>query len=184
VINENFYIDLYGEFIGYPMKGKLSESGLEGYGIAKNIDDLKSSPLATLLPTYIDRIDYEDMVDYGFDLTLELEPVYSMPLAQGVRFTAGLPLTYKFYPGKKYDVTVPDDVVATVFSVAGRDISALQLKDEDPSHDLSVKPSVAFFFTDFLLPTELKLNYSAPIAGNNKMATHSLTLQIKLYFRI
>jgi hypothetical protein len=153
VVNENFYLDLYGEFIGYPVKGKLSESGLTEYGIIQN---LKGA-----------QIEYSDEVDYGFDLTLELEPVYSLPLAQGVRFTAGLPLTYQFSPAKKYDIN----------------ISVSEL-DEDSSHALNLKPSVAFFFTDFLLPTELKLNYSAPIAGNNKMATHSLTLQIKVYFRI
>jgi hypothetical protein len=193
VINENFYIDLYGEFISYPVKGKLKESGLQGYGIAKNIDETKKKLAASPIPAMAasaDKISYEDEVNYGFDLILELEPVFSTPLAKGVKFTTGLPLVYKYYPGKKYDVTVPDDVVAflgnlpapyTPYSV---DISLLQLEDEDPSHDLSLKPNVAFFFTDFLLPTELKLNYSAPIAGKNQKATHSVTLQIKIYFRI
>jgi hypothetical protein len=176
VINENFYIDLYGEFIGYPMKGKLTESGYKEYAISKNIDVTKASLAGTPLAG---ELSYTDEVNLGYDLTLELEPVYSLPLAQGVRFTAGLPLTYKFYPGKKYDVTVSDQLVAVNPAAA-----ALRLEDEDPSHDLSLKPSVAFFFTDFFLPTELKLNYSAPIAGNNKMATHSVTLQIKIYFRI
>jgi hypothetical protein len=173
VINENFYIDLYGEFIGYPMKGTLKESGLAEYATAKNIDaakeQLAGNPLTAALA---DEISYTDEVDYGFDLTLELEPVFSTPLAEGVRFTAGLPLTYKFYPGKKYDVTVPDA------SAYGMDLSPLRLKDEDPSHDLSLKPNIALFFTSFLLPTELKLNYSAPIAGNNKMAAHLVTLHI------
>ncbi|MDR0623619.1 MAG: hypothetical protein LBG10_04245 [Treponema sp.] len=178
VVNENFYIDLYGEFIGYPMKGKLSESGLTGYGITKNIDNTKAQLANTPLA---DALSYKDEVDYGFDLTLELEPVYSLPLAEGVRFTAGLPLTYKFSPGKKYDVTVSDMLIA-----ANPAAAALRLEDDDPSHDLSLKPSVAFFFTDFLLPTELKLNYSAPIAGagNDKKAIHSLTLQVKVYFKI
>jgi hypothetical protein len=60
-------------------------------------------------------------------------------------------------------------------------ISPLRLKDEEPSHDLSLRPNLALFFTGFLLPTELKLKYSVPIAGNNKMAAHSLTLVIKFY---
>jgi hypothetical protein len=176
VINENFYIDLYGEFIGYPVKGKLSESGLTGYGFTKQFDATKASLEGT---PFADELSYKDEVNYGFDLTLELEPVYSLPLAQGVKFTAGLPLVYKFYPGKKYDVTVSDTLISINPAAA-----ALRLEDDDPSHDLSLKPSVAFFFTDFLLPTELKLNYSAPLAGTNKMATHSITLQVKIYFKI
>jgi hypothetical protein len=173
VINENFYVDLYGEFIGYPVKGKLSKSSLSGYMIAKQIDDLKA---AGSIPDEL--LDYGG-VNYGFDLTLELEPVYSLALAGGVVFTAGLPLTYQFSPGGKYDVTVSDAVIGMDPAAA-----ALRLEDDGPSHGLSIKPSAAFFFTGFSLPTEFKLNYAAPLAGNNGMATHSVTLQVKLYFKL
>jgi hypothetical protein len=182
VISKNFYIDLYGEFISYPMRGKLTESGLEGYALVKSIDGVKDQ--LSLSPDPADQalaaqLTYKNEVDYGFDLTLELEPVFSSPLSEGVTFTAGLPLNYQFTPGKKYDITVPDLLIDRDPSAA-----ALRLADEDPGHILSLKPGIAFFFTGFLFPTELKLNYSAPVAGSSNIAVHSLTLQIKIYFKL
>jgi hypothetical protein len=173
VFNEHFYLDFYTEFIGYPAKGKLSESGLTGYiqwaGLNQMIADNPIPP---------NLYHFEDEVFYGYDLTLELEPVFSTSLSRGVNFTAGLPLNFHFSPPNKYDVFLHP-------MITGMNPDAAALVPEgSASLLLSLRPSVSFFFTNFVLPTEFKLGYWAPIAGESSLATHYVTLQIKVYFKL
>jgi hypothetical protein len=165
IVNKNFFIDFYTEFIGYPMKGKLSENGLQGYLMVQQLEQAKASlPIPGL-------ITYENEVRYGYDLTLELESVFTMPLAQSINFTAGLPLNLHFSPPEKYTINF-------------HPLTGQRAPEDESSLLLSLRPNISFFFTGFVLPTEFKLSYWAPIAGNNNMATHTVSLQIKLYFKI
>jgi hypothetical protein len=184
IVNKNFFINFYTEFIGYPMKGKLSESGLTGAATIYNLEYARQQVGALLgssgFPGLADDIiDYKDEVRYGYDLTLELEPVFSMPLGGGVNFTAGLPLNFHCSPAQQYDVSINSSYVLSL-----QPELAQLVPQSDPSMLLSLRPSIAFFFTGFVLPTEFKLAYYLPIAGENNMATHSIVLQVKLYFRI
>jgi hypothetical protein len=220
-IHESFFLNLYGEFIGYPVKGKLEDSGLQGAGVLNN-DTIKGTISSTLgalgadptlaslatqfgalLAKYDKNIAETDGgVDYGYDLTLELEPVYSTSLAEGIIFTGGLPFNYKFTPAAKYDkVKLTDDFRNTVKGavtqaapnfapmVDGMFLDPVEsglndtLKDED-SHIFTIKPNISFFFTGWFLPTDLKLQYSIPLTGKNAMATHTLTFIAKIYLKI
>ena len=116
-------------------------------------------------------------VDYGYDLTFELEPVFTMPLAQGVSFSAGLPVNYKMTPGRKYDYSLPPALAGFASNVDGFLI-------EESTSFLSLKPNLSVFLTSLPLPTELKVQYAVPLWGQNERATNSLTLQVKLYFKI
>jgi hypothetical protein len=167
VINENFFINLYGEFIWFPLKGELEKSSL---GLNVNTINLGGGGL---------KIE-SDGVDYGYDLTFELEPVFSLPLGGGggggISVTAGRPVNYKMSPGVKYNLTIPS-ALATAAAYAG-------IAEGESGYVLSLKPNVSFFFTGLALPTEVKVQYSLPLLGKNERAAHSITLQAKLYFRI
>jgi hypothetical protein len=163
IVNEYFFINLYSEFIYFPIKGDAKKAGLNEYGTiatAATIFGLPGIPDAK--------------VNYGYDLTFELEPVFTLPLAQGISFSAGLPVNYKLTPGKKYDVDVPDNLKSTF-------TDALETGN---TYIFSLKPNASVFFSGLKLPAEFKLSYSIPILGKNERATHSVTLQAKLYFRI
>ncbi|GHV93752.1 hypothetical protein AGMMS50293_00720 [Spirochaetia bacterium] len=162
IINEKFFINLYSEFIGYPIKGDLKKSGYMGYYLATQMDGA--------------GVDSSKIVNYGYDLTFELEPVFSTPIGGGIIFTGGLPFNYKINPGIKYDVSYPNSVVEGMF--------ASYFVDEDPSHLFAIKPNVSFFFTSWKLPTEFRLQYGIPVAGKNDRATHSISLIGKLYLKI
>jgi hypothetical protein len=172
----------------------MSESGLTGYsataGVKKANADLKTG-LAAMGVTS-DLIAYDDEVQYGYDLTFELEPVFSASIAEGIIFTAGLPFNYHLTPGNKYgDLSL----TSTGKTVAGNPATAPYIngalakvspyfEDTDPTHLLTITPNVAFFFTGWVLPTEFKLQYSIPTIGKNDRAMHTLGLIIKLYLRI
>jgi hypothetical protein len=193
IINEHFFINFYNEIIGYPVKGKLSESGLEGRLVVNGLDTLKKQLKSAPLPALValaDEISYEDEVEYGYDLTFELEPVFSTPLGGGIVFTAGLPLNYKMTPGKKYNISDLDGVKNTL---AGNPLTSQyasmvgQLQEqteEKPTGLFTIKPNVSFFFTGWFLPTDFKLQYSIPVAGKNDRALNTLSLIVKLYLRI
>jgi hypothetical protein len=184
VVNKNFFINFYTEFIGYPLKGKLSESGLTGAATVYNLNEARKQVDGILGDSGFpglanDIIDYKDEVGYGYDLNLELEPVFSIPLAKSVNFTAGLPLNFHYSPAEQYNVSINSSYVLSL----NPELAHL-VPQSDPSMGLSLRPNIAFFFTGFVLPMEFKLAYYVPIAGKNNMATHSVVLQVKLYFRI
>jgi hypothetical protein len=180
VFNKNFFLNFYTEFIGYPVNGKLSESGLPGYIQKTGLDALKSeleSNPAVVVPVS-SLVSYKDEVFYGFDFTAELEPVFSASLPKGVNFSAGLPLNFHYSPASEYNVAISPMITGWMPETAAL------IPEGKASMLLSLRPSVSFFFTGFPLPTEFKLGYWAPLTGENSMATHSVVLQIKVYFRI
>jgi hypothetical protein len=175
VVSENFFVNFYTEFIGYPLNGKLSESGLQGYIQKTGLDAVQDQVTAL---GRNDLVSYKDEVFYGYDLTAEVEAVFSTELGEGVHFTAGLPLNFHYAPASQYNVFIDPSVLAMNPAAAGL------IPEGNASSTFSFRPSLAFFLTGLPLPTELKLAYFAPFAGKNSMATHSLMLQIKVYFKL
>jgi hypothetical protein len=161
IFNEHFFINLYNETIFYPIKGDVEKSGYSGY--------------ATLAGYRAMDPNLEAEVNYGYDLTFELEPVFSTPLGSGITFTAGLPVNYKFVPAKNYSVSSGNPVVKGMVEDA---------LSNDPSHMVKVKPNVSFFFTNWFLPTDIGLTYAIPVWGKAEMARHEITLKVKLYFAL
>ncbi|MDR0730390.1 MAG: hypothetical protein LBF63_01895 [Treponema sp.] len=176
VFNKNFFLNFYTEFIGYPVNGKLSESGLPGYIQKTGLDQLQSKVVEGT--GRYDLVSYKDEVFYGYDLNMEVEPVFSASLPKGINFSTGLPLNFHYSPPSEYNAFIDPTVLS--YMPAAADL----VPEGKPSKLLSLRPSVSFFFTGFLLPTEFKLGYWLPLWGENSMATHSVVLQIKLYFRI
>ncbi|ULQ59284.1 hypothetical protein K7I13_12410 [Brucepastera parasyntrophica] len=136
IIHPMFFINLYSEFIYYPVKGKADN-------IIYHLGDLDT--------------------EYGFDLTFELEPHFEMAFDAGT-LGIGLPLNYTMFADKKYDTVGIDDVT---------DASLLKLS-----------PNIAFMLTKIALPLEFKLTYAIPLYGMNYNALNTVSLQIRLYFRI
>lgn len=180
IINENFFINLYNEFIYYPVKGDVKKAGYPAYALADNIDKIIG-----MLPPGV--ISYSDDVDYGYDLTFELEPVFTTNLAEGIQFSAGLPINYKTTPGTKYDFSYNEAALSGALGPAADPLIA-QLKsmeaEGEQTHSLSLRPNVSFFFTSWFLPMEFKLAYFAPLWGMNTRADHTVSFQIRLYFKI
>ena len=161
LVNDNFFINLYNEFIFYPIKKDLDKTGLVGYMTSESLKPA----------------DVTGKVDYGYDLTFELEPVFTYPMAQGLQFSAGLPVNYKTTPGDKIELSGSDAGLAYLEATGFN-------KGGDQTHILSLRPNVSFFFTGWVLPVDFKLAYFAPIWGKNSGAMHTVNLQIKAYFKI
>jgi hypothetical protein len=171
VLNENFFINLYNETLFYPLKSDIENSSLNDYATFYGA----KGQLAT---TYLNPaiMNGEAEVGYGYDLTFELEPIFSADIAEGVTFSAGLPVNYKFTPARTFSVT----------KAAGFE-SAIEDALEKEAHDaktLSLKPNFGFFFTKFIAPTEVNFTYQVPVWGENVAARHSATLKVKIYFQI
>jgi hypothetical protein len=172
IFNEHFFINLYNETIFYPIEGDIDKASLSEYGTFWGAKAL-TGPATN---------GADAKVNYGYDLTFELEPIFSTPLAEGITFTAGLPVNYKFTPGHSYSVSgaAGGATVNKGLKTALED----QLTEDDPTHSLKIRPNVNFFFTNWVLPTEIGLTYGLPVWGKNSMARHEITLKVKLYFAI
>jgi hypothetical protein len=137
VINDMFYLNLYTEFIKY-LKGDQKF--------------LAFTPAPTVIKAE---------VDYGYQLTLEFEPHFEMPIAEGFKFNAGLPVTYVTNPEVKMEGNGVDDTA---------------------SYSLNLRPYVSVFMTKILMPVEVEIGYLYPLAGKNVgYANSALTFQVKAY---
>jgi hypothetical protein len=137
VINKMFFVNLYSEFIKY---------------FKADQKFLAFTPFPTEL---------EAEFDYGYQLTLELEPHFETPLSEGFKLSAGLPLTYVTSPKFKVDGTEQDDT---------------------DTFSLNIRPYVSVFMTKIALPVEVEIGYLYPLAGKNvAYANSALTFQVKAY---
>jgi hypothetical protein len=90
VVNSMIYLNLYSEFIYFPMAVKL---------------DTVSWPDWFAVQLGAPNSD----VAYGYDLTLEAEPHFEIMIMEGTRLGIGVPVTFTMTPELKVDdVAVPD----------------------------------------------------------------------------
>ncbi|MDR3338192.1 MAG: hypothetical protein LBT16_13420 [Treponema sp.] len=144
VFNNWFFINVYGEYIYYPLEKKASDTSLAYYESASSRQG-----------------DFD--IDYRYGLNFELEPVLTFPLSEGIAVTVGLPLNYKISPDMRYNTeTVPGS----------------------GSSLLTVKPKISLFVTGLFVPAEVELSYMAPLMGRNTRALNTVSLLVKLYFKI
>lgn len=136
IINKLFFMNLYSEFTYYPIEGDYQDT-------------------APMPPD-------NSKIAYGYQLVLEAEPHFDYMLDNGIRISAGLPVTYVMTPNIKVDGTEVDDSATSVLKLA---------------------PSVSAFLTQLPLPLEFKLGYSFPVLGVNVPGTNALTFQAKAYFK-
>lgn len=144
VINEMFFFNLYSQFKYY-------------------------------LPVAAEKTDYlhwatadafgAEEVDYGYELTLEVEPHFNTMVADGVELAIGVPVTYVITPAPKYDDETYEELLGS---------------DQD-TMSLYVKPSVSAFMMKFPLPMEFKLGYEYPLMGKNVFARNNVVFQLKAY---
>ena len=194
VINDKFFINLYNEALFNVTKKDLKKVGYMEYMLATAIDQANAGMTAMAQPALFDY----DKVKYGYELTFELEPVFSTPAGKGILFTAGLPVRYVTKSGKKYDFTYDETYVNTVMGMlggmgmtdeaAGVGTALYMIKgledSEAQSHLLTLTPNAAVFFYGWPLPMEFKLSYTAPLWGQNAGANHVIGFQIRVYFKI
>jgi len=186
LINDRFFINFYNETLFYPVKQDLNKDGpnlaaLKGR-ILQTVAAAQGAPGVAAVKPLVDQVEGE--VNYKYKLTFEIEPSYTMPIASGVSMTFGLPINYIFVPAYEYSV----DGLAVLAQAIGQSEEALLqqggLVGKD-SHTLSLKPNVSMFLTKTPMPLEFKLQYLAPVWGQNvSAARHNLTLQIKVYFAL
>jgi hypothetical protein len=145
VFNKMFYLNAYSEFIYYLEKKDAL------------VAIVNSSPSAApLFPAL------KGDVQYGYDLTFEIEPHFEIMAAEGLKFSATLPVTYFMTPKMK---------------VGGSEV------DNTDKSLLKVGPSVGLFFQKAFIPTEIKLSYILPVAGTNANKTSSITFFVKNYLK-
>jgi len=129
-----FFVNLYSEFIFYPEQ------------------------------TVNDSVNFGDdnKVAKGYDLTLEIEPQYWAPVADGMVFKAFLPFSYKFSPDYKIEGDTVDDSASSI---------------------LAVTPAVGLFFTKTFIPMELEVGYRWPLMGTNQTKTNLVYLLARFYLK-
>jgi hypothetical protein len=152
VINEMFFLNLYSEFIYYPMAVDIIDTGLKGYGTVSSVQGGD--------PTY------NPTVKYGYDLTLEFEPHFGTMIGDGLKLSAGVPFTYTMEPKTE---------------VSGDTYSLVGFATTPAESLLTIGPNASLFFQKAALPFEVKVGYTLPLMGENSNATNTLVLQLKAY---
>ena len=158
IINESLFINLYNEFIYYPVRGNLKSAGLMEAATLAGINAQLAAANSSV----------SGEVDYGYDLTFEIEPVLTHNITSGVRFNLGFPVNFATSPGAKYS-----------FSGSGpggnQGVETIKemLPDGDTSMLLTLRPGASIFFMGWPLPMEFKLSYFAPIWGKTHPQTTS-----------
>lgn len=139
IVNKMFFVNLYSEFIYYTEK--------------KDAEALAFTP-APVVAKYD--------IAFGYDFKLEVEPQFQYMVADGMRMSAALPITYSASPA--YETNGNE--------VADSEISKLNLG-----------PSVGMFFMKSVVPFEVKVAYIYPVMGDNTQKTKTLSLQAKVYLK-
>ena len=142
IVNKMFFVNLYAEYIKF---------------LAKDVaDDLAGTVSNTFGTTYKE-------VNFGYQLTTEVEFNFTKPLAEGLSMSAGLPVGYEYSPEVVFDDATPASAEA--------------------SYTVSVNPNASLFVTSLPLPLEFKASYWYPLMGQNALAKNVLTFQIKAYMK-
>ncbi|HTX74182.1 MAG TPA: hypothetical protein VMC79_15230, partial [Rectinemataceae bacterium] len=89
VINEMFFLNLYTQFIYYPLAVDFKNANITAAGTWATIHAGDST--------------YNPTIMYGYDLTLEFEPHFNTMISDGLELEAGVPVTYTMSP--KEDVS-------------------------------------------------------------------------------
>ena len=133
-VTSEFFVNLYSEFIYYPEQ-KTDKNATFG-------DKTK--------------------VAKGYDWTIEIEPQYWAPVADGLVFKAFLPFTYKMTPDYKIEGTKQADSASTI---------------------LSVTPALGLFFTKTFMPIELEVGYRYPLMGTNNTIMNVVYILGRFYMK-
>ena len=133
LVTDSFWINLYNETIFYAPVEKDSI-------LAPGTD-----------------VEYE----YGYDLTLEVEPHYDYKVDNTLTLSAALPFTYTKMPESEEDGVGQDD----------------------ESNLLTLGPNVSAFWTGGPLPMELEVGYALPLMGKNNPASKTFTVIFKSYMK-
>ncbi|MFP4426981.1 MAG: hypothetical protein ACLFPP_11035 [Spirochaetaceae bacterium] len=150
IVNSNFFVNLYNEFIYYAPRD------LDVWEPAAVTPD-PNDPTTWSVAAGDDTVEHE----YGYDLTVEMEPQYSTMIGSGLELGASLPITFTSSPETKVD---------------GEGL-------DNESYTLSLTPSVNLFFQSAPWPIDLELTYSTPIVGKNDFVSNTVALQIKNYLK-
>jgi hypothetical protein len=205
--SENLFAFLYNELIAFPVKGKISESGLKERVTFETFNSLAGAA----------GVKQKDEVDYGFDYNLIFEPGYIFTGLGPGNLTISMPLDYTFYPGRKYGgLEGPAAVIAAMpssfpdedpgnrlnlnpalgYKIVNDTLSAefklnflARVYDSNEEYLHHIKPEVNLFFTSWLLPTEFKIRYELPVAGQapdkgSVDAQHLFSVEVRLYFKL
>jgi hypothetical protein len=136
VVSPQFYINLYNESIIFT----------------------KATGLKTPAPTLAGGTSTHDQ-EYGYQLTFELEPNYTIPFGDDYSVSFGLPFDY---------VTTPDSKTDGV-------------TNSDAGHTYSLGPNASIFLLKTFIPLEFKAQYQTTLAGVNNNALNSFIFQIRAY---
>ena len=177
IINEYFFLNLYNETLFYPVKQDLDKAGI-------NLSALKGQFANTPFASVANNVSGE--VNYKYRLTFEIEPVFTTSLAEGISFSAGLPVNYRYIPAYDYSIKGLEELAALPIGTTASELRArvILTGTHEAQQILTLKPNVSVFITKTPLPLEFKLTYSLPIWGKNVPVRHDVTLQTRVYFAL
>ena len=154
LFTRNFYLNLYNETVIYIKKGDLKNYDMTAGGI-------------------INGLGGGGKVNYGYDLTFEVDPNYTFRITPATDLEIHFPVNYRAAPKPEFDL---------YGGAAGR-IADLEAGATD-SRILTARPTAGIFFKGWALPIEFKLSYFAPVWGKNTNANNTINAQIRIYYRI
>jgi hypothetical protein len=163
---------LYNETIFYPIRQDLNRDGPGFHGTKVGIA-AANAPIAAQI------MGISGEVNYKYRLTFEIEPTFSTPIADGITFTVGLPLTYRYTPAPEYSFNLDEIPAPAQDAIRNALLSNL---GAEPSHLLSVTPNLGLFIMNTPVPLEFKMMYRYPLWGRSTMAMHNLIFQARVYF--
>jgi hypothetical protein len=182
IINSNFFINLYNETLFYPLNQDLNNDGPTFHAtkmvVYQTIAADSSHPLNAAAGQVLN---IKGEVNYKYRLTFEIEPVFSYPIADGVNFSAGLPVNYRYIPAYEYSFTFPSAISGAATAIEPQLLGSLK---PNPQQSLYLTPNLSMFLTKTPLPLEFKFQYGIPVYGENVMNRNNITLQIRAYFRV
>ena len=170
---ENFITHLYSEFKYYPVKGKISQRSFEDYVQMRGLNNIAN----TLAPGT--GASQKDEVDYGYNLTVELEPVYTFKNLGPGNLGAGAAFRYVLNPGVKYGAfnDPTGGVLTTGMTVGG----APFFKDPGISQVLRITPGVGYTIANETLSVEGKLNYMADVYQTDDSLIHKIKPEVNIF---
>jgi len=154
LFTKKFYLNLYNETVVYIKKGDLKNYDMTAGGIINNLGG-------------------GGKVNYGYDLTFEVDPNYTFEIAPKTDLEIHLPVNYKTTPTPEFDL----------YGGAAGVIDVLETGATN-SRILTARPTVGIFFKGWALPIEFKLSYFAPVRGKNTNANNTINAQIRIYYKI
>jgi hypothetical protein len=195
ILDKRLVFNLYGEFIGYPLKSKIKNYSIAPilgraadiaghYGTSDGQTELG-------LAYYFQEQKQADSADPAF-LAWANNYVYSK-IDRAANEIAELDVTFSYDLTLEFEASVgsiPLDQNKKLLFAAGLPFNysyspgtVVGFTGAEEEYAFNINPYVSLFLTNLPLPIQLQLGYNIPVFGANSAARHVLVFQAKFFLK-